>query len=430
MAIFFLMARLSNILFFVLGGLCLAGNVSTADGATAPKPVKCKKLLSDAKTAMKNGRDQEKVEKQLLEIVNREDITNAQRADIYFTAGELQRSVNKAENMKLYLKQPYDTIKFFSTILRMHQHLLDCDSVESQPDETGAVKYKYRSKSRDLLKNYRLNLLNGGKFLLRRDKYSEAYSYFDMYIRSAKSPILQSYNAIRNDTLLPRVAYWATISAYNAKQPQFALKYIDDAISGVDNTLRILLQEYKVRCYETLGDKERWMESMLQGSMLYPQHDYFYLHLMDVYTENNLYDDGIALCERMLKDVGNRSIYWLGESQMYLSKKDYDACIVASDQALALDSMALDAYYNKGISCYNKAILFAATVCNDIRNPKCREDRRQLTQLYRDALYPMEQYRRLAPEDAKRWASPLYYIYLNLNKGKEFAEMEKILNAL
>ena len=49
--------------------------------------------------------------------------------------------------------------------------------------------------------------------------------------------------------------------------------------------------------------------------------------------------------------------------------------------------------------------------------------------LYREAKGPMETVRKLAPEDSKRWASPHYRIYLNLNMGKDFAEMEKILNA-
>ena len=39
----------------------------------------------------------------------------------------------------------------------------------------------------------------------------------------------------------------------------------------------------------------------------------------------------------------------------------------------------------------------------------------------------MEKVRELQPDMVDRWASPLYRIYLNLNKGKEFDEMDKIL---
>lgn len=422
------MRYLCKILLFLFIVNCPFTIVSYTYAAT-PKPVKYKTVLSEAKTAIKEGKKQADAEKKLLALLGREDINAARTAEIYYMAEELERSQNEKENMKLYLRQPYDTIKLFSTILRMHQYVLACDSVESIPNAKGEVKYRYRTKGRDVLLTYRSNLLNGGKFLLKRNKYAEAYPYFDMYLQTAYKPIFEFYSTLRNDTLRPRAAYWATISAYNANQPKEALKYIDEAIGGADASLRVSLQEYKVRCYEQLGDKEKWMDTMLEGNRLYPEHDYFFLHLMDVYTEGEMYDEGLQLCERMLSEVGERGIYWYGESQMYLAKQDYDACIITASKAIAYDSTLVDAYYNKGMAFLNKAVLFSETVCNDIRNPKCKRDRQALMQLYRQAQAPMEQVRNFSPEDTKRWALPLYRIYLNLNMGKEFAEMEKILNA-
>ena len=92
----------------ILAPLCSASvparavnNVSVAP----PKPVKQKTLVAEAKAAIKNRRDQAKAKENLLAIVNREDITQAQRAEIYFMAEELERSMNGVENEKLYLKQ-------------------------------------------------------------------------------------------------------------------------------------------------------------------------------------------------------------------------------------------------------------------------------------------------------------------------------------
>ena len=157
----------------------------------ADKPVKYKKLLGDAKAAIKNQKNQDNAEKNLLAVINREDITQEQRAEIYFVSQELERSLNDAENMKMYLKQAYDTVKFFSTILKMHEYLLACDSVETVPNVKGEVKYKYRSRSREVLKSYRSYVLSGGVFLLKRNKYAESYPYFDMYLKSAKTPFFE-----------------------------------------------------------------------------------------------------------------------------------------------------------------------------------------------------------------------------------------------
>ena len=38
----------------------------------------------------------------------------------------------------------------------------------------------------------------------------------------------------------------------------------------------------------------------------------------------------------------------------------------------------------------------------------------------------MEKYRELEPTVKSKWLAPLYTIYLNLNMGKEFDEIDKI----
>ena len=56
-----------------------------------------------------------------------------------------------------------------------------------------------------------------------------------------------------------------------------------------------------------------------------------------------------------------------------------------------------------------------------------QNNRKNILSDYRKALPYLEKYRKLAPDQGSRWAVPLYTIYLNLNMGKEFDEMDKIL---
>ena len=46
---------------------------------------------------------------------------------------------------------------------------------------------------------------------------------------------------------------------------------------------------------------------------------------------------------------------------------------------------------------------------------------------YHNALFFMERYRALAPEQKQKWAPALYRIYLNLNMGKQFDEIDHLL---
>ncbi len=39
----------------------------------------------------------------------------------------------------------------------------------------------------------------------------------------------------------------------------------------------------------------------------------------------------------------------------------------------------------------------------------------------------MERYRKLAPQQKQKWGPALYRIYLNLNMGKQFDEIDRLL---
>ena len=56
-----------------------------------------------------------------------------------------------------------------------------------------------------------------------------------------------------------------------------------------------------------------------------------------------------------------------------------------------------------------------------------RHDKKQMRQAYQDALPFVETYRKLMPDEKNKWAPVLYRIYLNLNMGKQFDEIDRLL---
>ena len=56
-----------------------------------------------------------------------------------------------------------------------------------------------------------------------------------------------------------------------------------------------------------------------------------------------------------------------------------------------------------------------------------KRHKKQIKAMYQKALPYMEKYRQLAPQDTQKWAPALYRIYFNLNMGKQFDEIDKIL---
>ena len=53
--------------------------------------------------------------------------------------------------------------------------------------------------------------------------------------------------------------------------------------------------------------------------------------------------------------------------------------------------------------------------------------RKEMQKLYRKALPYMERYRALEPKETEKWAAALYNIYLKLNMGREFEEIDRML---
>lgn len=405
----------------------LALTTSTAQNEKKSKkekkeqPVKLRALIKTAKQALKANNNQQNAEQQLLANLPREDFDQKDRARIYYYCALLQQSLHAEPNRKAYLKQQYDTTVFFSGTLAIYQHLIRCDSVDTIANARGQVRRKYESDVNSLMKKHRKNLLSGGIFEMRKKNYALAYDFMDAYIRSNKAPA---------DTIIPRVSYWATICGYNIKNAAKTRKYIDAAIQFADSAQHPILQEYKARTYMWDADEANWVKQLNEGVKRYPQHDYFFLNLLDWHNSHRQYNQGLALADSLLDMHREKALFWYAKSLLSLGKEDYKLCIQYSDSCIQRDANYADAYYNKGLSYCNLALIAQQDVCNDLNNPQCVEDRKAIQQLYRSALPALEQLRKLQPDNAQRWAPVLYRVYLNLNMGKEFDEIDGVLKNL
>lgn len=389
-----------------------------------------KALLKDARQAIKNKRDQARNEQSLEEATKRSGINAEQCAEIRHVQALLNISLNDAENLKAYLKQKYDTASYFNTMLKTSQYALMSDSLDNIPDEKGKIRCSWRNKNREILLKYRANVYNGGRFYLRKNDFAKALPFFETFLTLRDADITKDIPTIKNDTLYSLSSFYAMVSAYNTQKPHIALKYINEAIENADSANRSIMQEYKVRCLAAVGDTLTWISELEKGCNNYPQHNYFFTSLLDYYENERMYDKGISLADSLLQNVQDIPLYYYAKSLMYQHKEQWDECIAMSDSTLNRDPQNVDALFNKGISYVNKAMEYAETACYDTSKSKARKDREHIQSLYRKALPPFEEMRRLLPEASDRWANPLYRIYLNLNMGKEFEEIEKIIGKM
>ena len=385
----------------------------------AQKPVKMSTLYKAASTAIKNASGQDGASTNLINALSRPELKNKDKAEIFYTAAKLYESSNSVENRKAYLKQQYDTAMFLNTLLTMYEQLRLCDSVDAVPNAQQKVRLKYSKKTNDLRQKHIKNILNGSKFFLRKGDYASAYGYIDAFY---------TYTTSKRDSLLYRLAYQAALCGYLTNQPKHTLKYIDKAIEAASRGDKPILQEYKVRTYALLKNDSLWVRELHTGVNLYPEYDYFFVNLIDWYNSQRMTREACELADSLIQVVSaEKAIYWYTKCKMKLMENDYEACIQFADSTIKRDPAYVDAYYNKGISYLNMAVIKKDTACNNIKDKRFAEDRKAIQELYAQAMPCMEKVRELQPDMVDRWASPLYRIYLNLNKGKEFDEMDKIL---
>lgn len=381
------MARLFPILFVL---------VFAATELCAQKRVTVEKKFKEAHASIKSGSGQENAERILLDSLAKPVATPKQKAEGYHICALLQQSMNDGLNMSAYLKQKIDTARLYGTVLKIYEYTLRSDTADEGR--------RFANRNIRLRALHRKNLLGGGKYLLKSLKWSEAYPYFDMFLKTRTTDM---------DSLVGRVAYWATVCGMNENNPKHVLEYVDTAIVRASPRERAALTEYKARCNLHLGDSLRWLAILEDGVDRYPGYDYFFLNLMDYYMRHGELERGMARTDSLVKADGDRAVYWFAMSMFALAEEDYGKCIAMSDECLTREPDNMDALYNKGISLLNMAL--RENSASGRRAMYCR------------ALEPMERVRELSPEDVGRWGNPLYRIYLNLNMGRKFEEIDVLL---
>ena len=385
-----------------------------------PKQERLVTLQKNARVALKNQAGQDAARNALVGALARPELKNKQRASIYYMTALLDESINGIENQKAYLKQPYDTAKFFNKLKDMYGQLRLCDSVDLTPDAKGKVHARFQRKTRALRQKHRRNIFSGGKFFLAKRNYAAAYPFFDLYCTYR--------NPEKTDTLYRQAALWATLSSFLIEDYEGTIKHVDSAIAHYDSVTATILQEYKVRSYGKLNNDSAWVAALQMGVVKYPYHDYFFVQLADWCYAHRAYAVERKLADRVIAATGGKAIHYYAKSKCYLAEENYEACIACADSTIRLDDEFVDAYYNKGIAYLNMAVISQETSTKDTQDPQYAIDKEKTQELFRQARPCMEMVRKLQPEDMERWAPPLYRIYLYLNLGDEFMEIDGLLH--
>lgn len=371
-----------------------------------------RRQLQEARAIIKSGKGFADAEKMMVALLkDSANLDNIRIYDMWLQSVEKQYG---QVNEQMYRKQVVDTASLFSLAQRIFVVAERLDSIDMRPDKKGRVHVSYRDDNARRLDTYRPNLFFGGTYFLRKNELQRAYDFFEQYIDCARQPLFTDLNYGQNDRRLPEAAYWATYCGYRMENPVLALRHAK--LARRDTVKLESTLQYVSQSWLRLKDDASYVATLKEGFQLFPKSGYFFPRLMDSYTSKGNYEKALVLADEALAVDSLNPLFLLAKSTMLLNLGKYAQCITYSDRLIALDSQMADAHYNAGTAYLNIAL-----------NMDARKYRRQIRKMYQQALPYMETYRKLAPGERQKWGPALYRIYFNLNMGKQFDEIDKIL---
>ena len=371
-----------------------------------------KKELSQARTILKSKRGVEQAEQLMTKLLK--DSANRQDKRIYAVWYESVLMQYQAVNEKLYMKQRQDTAQFFELTRRLFNVAEALDSLDMRPDRKGRVDPEYRKENAEQLMKFRPNLFVASTYFVRKSDFKKAYDFMEAYMDCARQPLFTGYHLDSLDERMPEAAYWATYCGYRMNDPVLTLRYRHLALRDTARAEYTL--QYMSEARRQLNDDSLYMETLREGFRRYPTNSYFFPRLMDYYTARGDNAEALNVVNRALEVNDSSMLYLYAKSTVLFNMGRYDESIALSDTLIARDDSMPDPYYNAGTAYLNKALKL-----HPLREKK------QLRLTYQKARPYMERYRQLAPDQKQKWGPALYRIYLNLNMGRQFDEIDQLM---
>ena len=367
-----------------------------------------RKQIGEARTYLKSGKNFDKAEKLMTDLLK--DSANRENKRIYEVwLQSVQKQYDQA-NEKFYLKQKQDTAQFFSIVRKLFTIAFRLDSLDARPDKKGKVDPSLRKDvARDMM-GYRNNLFNGGAFFVRKGDFKKAFDYFETYIDCRRQPLFTGYDF--SEERMAEAAYWATYSGYRMQEPIMALRYRDLAMN--DTAKRAWTLQYVAESRKTLKDDSMYVATLWQGFNAFPKSTYFFPRLMDSYQ--NQPEEALKVADQALEADSTSSLFLFAKSVALLKLEKFAESLDYSNRVIKRYPDMAEAYYNAGTAYVNIALRM---------DPQ--RHKKQIKKMYQNAMPYMEKYRALMPDAAQKWGPALYRIYFNLNMGKQFDEIDKIL---
>lgn len=388
--------------------------------ATAQNKKAIKQMKADVETVrdnIKKSKDLDKMEtlvrKHLADSLFANDMT------LHVVLTDLLKKQYEDGNERMYLKNKPDTLGLINTGKRLFIACQQLDSLDAMPNAKGISSPQYRKRNAEYLAPYRKNIFNGGLYLFKHSRWSEAWDMMNTYLDTRQQPLFS--NTELDSSSDHYAAYVAVMAANNMSDLGKAKTYAEEAMqyAPAQKVVAITMAELA----KNNNDTALYETYLMRGFKIDAHSPYFFPRLIDYRTERGEYDEARRIADEALQTDSTNQLFLLAKHTVEMSRKNYADALTYGHKVLEQnDSLDLP-NYNVALIYYNQA-----QEAMKKGGTPLKQRTKNAQKHYRLCRPYMEQYRRLRPKEIKRWRPVLYDVYLNLNMGKEFAEIESIGN--
>lgn len=421
---------MKKVLFMLVAALCFS-TVTFAQSKEEKQAIKeANKVLRTAKEELTGESGNLQTARKLIEQAMQNQYTK-EMSETWGLAGDVYKALYDAENKKIYLQQPYDTVAMYDYLEKMYDYYFKCDAMEQIPNAKGKTSQDCRIKNAYDLDRNRTNFINGGIFYFnsRRD-YANAYRMFDKYYQVGEADMLKEYTDANPDYAKYAVefAYFPTLAAIQMEDYEKVLKYCDLGVEDEENGETCY--RFKCTAYEMMKDTANWVAALKEGITKFPTQDYYYMQLIVYYDNTQQTDQMEEFVTTMLEKDPDKAYNYYVLGYLRQNQKNYKAAIDAYSKAIEKDPELVEAYINNGLCYMLDANDYMEANSNLKYGTSAYKEMMANEKTYYEKAKPMfEKVKEARPDDVNTWGLQLYQIYYKLNDTKELNKIETILKA-